>query len=159
RHHVHPVQPEGEDRPDTRAVLLRLPEPALRGHERRLRRRLGAIHEGEYRPVNLPGDQHTGRWGSRQQRFLLTPNAGRETSTVQPGLMRALTLSAILSGLTGGCGPAESHPETVPVQGKVTYKGQPVPRGTITFQPDAGQPATGEIQPDGSYRLGTYGQD
>ena len=78
---------------------------------------------------------------------------------MQPGLTRALALAAILSGLTGGCGPsAESHPETVPVQGKVTYKGQPVPKGTITFQPDAGQPATGEIQPDGSYRLGTFGQ-
>ena len=79
---------------------------------------------------------------------------------MQPSLAHALALSAILAGLTVGCGPgAEPHPETVPVQGKVTYKGQPVPRGTITFQPDAGQPATGEIQPDGSYRLGTYGQD
>jgi hypothetical protein len=76
---------------------------------------------------------------------------------MQPSLAHALALSAILSGLTGGCGPAESHPETVPVQGKVTYKGQPVPRGTVTFQPDAGPPATGEIQADGSYRLGTFG--
>ena len=43
---------------------------------------------------------------------------------MQPSLAHALALSAILSGLTGGCGPStESHPETVPVQGKVTYKG------------------------------------
>jgi hypothetical protein len=76
---------------------------------------------------------------------------------IEPSLAQALALSAILAGITGGCGPgAEPHPETVPVQGKVTYKGQPVPRGTITFQPDSGQPATGEIQSDGSYRLGTF---
>lgn len=71
----------------------------------------------------------------------------------------SLLLSTTLAVLLGGCGPREDHPETVPVQGKVTYAGKPVPRGTITFQPDAGQAAVGEIQPDGSYRLGTFAQD
>ncbi len=63
-----------------------------------------------------------------------------------------VSLAASLSG----CGQKGDFP-TAPVRGKVTYKGQPVPRGTITFQPDAGPPATGEIQADGSYRLGTFG--
>jgi len=76
---------------------------------------------------------------------------------MQPSLTRALALCAILSGGTSGCGPSERHPETVPVQGKVIYKGQPVPRGTITFQPDTGPPATGDIQADGTYRVGTFG--
>lgn len=42
----------------------------------------------------------------------------------------------------------------VPVSGKVTFEGAPVPQGTITFFPQAGgRPATGQIQSDGSYVL------
>jgi hypothetical protein len=37
----------------------------------------------------------------------------------------------------------------------VTYQGKPVPHGTLTFVPKEGPPATGEIQPDGSYRMKT----
>lgn len=74
------------------------------------------------------------------------------------GPMRALTLAASLAGSACGCGAKDDHPATVPVQGKVTYKGAPVTLGTITFQSDAGQPATGTIQPDGSYRLSTFAE-
>jgi hypothetical protein len=44
------------------------------------------------------------------------------------------------------------------VKGKITYKGKPVPNGTINFLPDDGTKpsATGEIQPDGSYELKTF---
>jgi hypothetical protein len=38
----------------------------------------------------------------------------------------------------------------------VTYKGKPVPNGTINFVPAAGPAATGEIGPDGSYALTTF---
>jgi hypothetical protein len=43
------------------------------------------------------------------------------------------------------------------VKGRITYKGKPVPNGTVNFLPeDANKPsATGEIQPDGSYSLKT----
>ena len=51
---------------------------------------------------------------------------------------------------------ASRRPKTYPVQGKVTYKGEPVPKGTITFQPDQGQPSVADIQPDGTYRLSTF---
>ncbi len=55
-----------------------------------------------------------------------------------------------------GCGPSDSdQPDTLPVSGKVTYKGKPVPKGTITFQSDQGRMATGEIQEDGTYSLTT----
>lgn len=53
-----------------------------------------------------------------------------------------------------GCGPA--RPQTVPVAGRVTYQGKPVPEGRITFLPDHGRPAIGTIQTDGSYRLTTF---
>jgi hypothetical protein len=71
--------------------------------------------------------------------------------------MCALALSALLATPLWGCGSnTDKRPETVPVQGKVTYKGQPVPKGTITFHSDSGEAATGEIQTDGSYRLSTF---
>jgi hypothetical protein len=75
------------------------------------------------------------------------------------GLTRflALCLSATLACLIAGCATDDPHPATVPVQGKVTYEGKPVPKGTVTFQPEGGRPAVGEIQPDGTYRLGTFG--
>ncbi|SIO63004.1 hypothetical protein SAMN05444166_7213 [Singulisphaera sp. GP187] len=66
--------------------------------------------------------------------------------------------SCVLTVLLSACGSAEKHPETVPVSGKVTYDGKPVPKGTITFQPADGQPAVGEIQPDGSFQLSTFGE-
>ena len=77
---------------------------------------------------------------------------------MKPRQMCALALSSSLSVLVliGGCGPKEEHPATVPVHGKITYKGQPVPKGTISFQPDSGQTATAEIQSDGTYELATF---
>jgi hypothetical protein len=77
------------------------------------------------------------------------------------GLPRVLAIcfSTTLAGLFVGCGSGEEpNPATVPVQGKVTYQGQPVPKGTITFQPAGGRPAVGEIQPDGTYHLSTFGE-
>ena len=55
-----------------------------------------------------------------------------------------------------GCGSA--LPETALVEGKITYAGQPVTFGEITFYPQHGRPATGRIQPDGSYRLTTFSE-
>jgi hypothetical protein len=53
-----------------------------------------------------------------------------------------------------GCGKAKVR--TVPVRGKVTLKGKPVPNGTILFEPRSMVPAaTGEIQKDGTYALKT----
>ncbi|HXG10066.1 MAG TPA: hypothetical protein VNK04_09780 [Gemmataceae bacterium] len=45
--------------------------------------------------------------------------------------------------------------KTAPVEGTVTYKGKPVPYGTVMFQPDDGPAATGEIR-NGRYVLKTY---
>lgn len=72
------------------------------------------------------------------------------------GPMPALALSALLIGSSPGCVEESKFPETLPVSGKVTYNGQPVTKGTVTFESDKGQAATGEIQPDGTYRLSTF---
>jgi hypothetical protein len=56
--------------------------------------------------------------------------------------------------VASGCG--QKFPRTAIVRGKVTYKGKPVPNGTVNFIPAAGKDASGEIQSDGSYTLTSY---
>lgn len=74
----------------------------------------------------------------------------------------ALGLLAIALLLAPGC--SAKGPKTVVVKGKVTYQGKAVPRGMITFQPaelsqTAGShPASGEIQPDGRFKMSTFKQ-
>ena len=74
---------------------------------------------------------------------------------------RAATLAALLLATASapGCGAPEAAARlstTVPVWGKVTYKGKPLTRGTIAFEPDAGREAHGEIGPDGGFTLTTF---
>ncbi len=54
-----------------------------------------------------------------------------------------------------GCGP--TGPGMAQVTGKVTYKGKPVPKGTITFVHEGaeGRNASGELDEAGNYRLQT----
>ncbi len=63
-------------------------------------------------------------------------------------------VSLVLLGVSGCGGGA-----LFPVSGKVTYKdGKPVTAGLVIFEPVGQRPsARGEIQPDGSFQLGTYG--
>ncbi len=66
-------------------------------------------------------------------------------------------LMAIVAGCGGGSGPGK--PKTVAVSGKVTYKGAPVPGGTITFAPQGGagkRAGSGPIQTDGSFVISSY---
>ena len=55
---------------------------------------------------------------------------------------------------SNGCGTKQ--PETFPVSGRVTYKGQPIARGLVAFYPAKGRMATGDIGPDGHYSLTTF---
>jgi hypothetical protein len=70
----------------------------------------------------------------------------------------AIALAAGALGAFSGCGQATGTPlSTVPVKGKVTYKGQPLTQGTIRFEPEGkGREASAEIQADGTYVLGTH---
>jgi hypothetical protein len=65
-----------------------------------------------------------------------------------------LALAAVAT-IPLACG--KSGPEMASVRGKVTYKGQPVPKGTVTFvaTDPSRRNATGAIDSDGSYRLQT----
>src|SRR5271157_2379715 len=72
-------------------------------------------------------------------------------------LSKLVALAALLVGPYWGCGSSGGTPVTlIPVKGKVTYKGQPVTKGVIQFEPDGyGRPATGQLQSDGTFELTT----
>lgn len=72
-----------------------------------------------------------------------------------PSFWLGVILLACLA--VAGCG-GDQLP-TAPVQGKVLYQGKPLQFGAVTFQPAAGPPASGAIQPDGTFRLSTYGNN
>jgi hypothetical protein len=70
----------------------------------------------------------------------------------------AACILILLSGsflASAGC----SKPGTatvVPVKGKVLLDGEPLKFGSVTLQPTRGQPARGDIGPDGEFMLSTY---
>ena len=69
-----------------------------------------------------------------------------------------LTLMFLVSAI--GCG--RSRLDTAPLSGKVTYQGNPVPWGTVSFQPvdrKVGRPAMADIKTDGSYEVATLEHD
>jgi hypothetical protein len=71
-----------------------------------------------------------------------------------------VVLAALILVPFWGCG-LDAGPQagmTVPVKGKVTYKGQPLAQGEVVFEPDGGREAHGSIQPDGTFELSTFKQ-
>jgi hypothetical protein len=60
-----------------------------------------------------------------------------------------------------GCGSSAAQgAATLPVKGKVLFKGKPVTKGRVMFEPEgAGKDAFGDIQPDGSFVSTTYKKD
>jgi hypothetical protein len=66
---------------------------------------------------------------------------------------RALVCLTVLIVFSAGCA---QRVKLGRVSGRVTYKGQPVPNGAITFLPSpSGPPATAAIRSDGTYALQT----
>lgn len=68
-------------------------------------------------------------------------------------ILRLTAFAAVVVLL--GCGGGGKY-KLAPVKGSVTYKGKPVPNGTVSFIPEGGGPtATGELQKDGTFVLKT----
>lgn len=55
---------------------------------------------------------------------------------------RAVAL-ALLATACGACSPANDGPQRYRIQGEITYDGQPLPGGRISFDPDAEQGNSG----------------
>jgi hypothetical protein len=70
----------------------------------------------------------------------------------------AVALGSAAMVVVMGCGDNSGLGQRYPVTGNVTYKGAPLPRGTINFAPtkEEGRAASGEIK-DGHYSLSTTG--
>lgn len=85
-----------------------------------------------------------------------------ENTVTKNTLRRLIAASFVLMLLAIGCS-RNSSPATVKVHGRVTYKGQAVSEGTITFQPTKPtpgspmRPAVGTFNADGNYELSTFG--
>ena len=65
----------------------------------------------------------------------------------------------ILLQSTSGCSSEREaeHPQTAPVTGSVTYQGNPVLDGLVTFHPQGtGNPALGNVDENGNFELTTY---
>lgn len=54
-----------------------------------------------------------------------------------------------------GCS-GSSRPDTAPVTGLVTYKGEPVAEAQVSFIPAQGRPASGATGADGRFELSTF---
>lgn len=62
-----------------------------------------------------------------------------------------LCVLLLVSASFVGC---DSGPQTAPVSGTVSYKGEKITTGTVKFYPkEGGRPAVGSIQEDGTYEL------
>src|SRR5687768_5614714 len=69
------------------------------------------------------------------------------------------SLTLVVAAVVAGCGGGGN---TSSVTGKVVANGQPVTEGSITFMPvdgKAGQPAGGEVQADGSFKMKTENKE
>lgn len=71
-----------------------------------------------------------------------------------PSQIIAGWLVLISLGALAGCG--DNHLPTAAMEGKVLFRGKPLEFGGVLFQPDAGPPALGAIQSDGTFHLSTY---
>ena len=74
-----------------------------------------------------------------------------------------ISVGMLVTVMIAGCGGGSDQKPTAKVKGKVTFNGQPVVGGNITFSPvavgkDPGKSGSGTIGADGSYTMTTYEQ-
>jgi hypothetical protein len=63
-------------------------------------------------------------------------------------LLGLLCIAATVLLDTVGCGQTSGR---IPVQGNVTYRGEPISNAVITFYPPTGRPIAAPISPSGTY--------
>src|SRR5262249_41391766 len=112
------------------------------------------VPQEQHQPRDLLRPRESKRRRGRQCRCLLSEVGGPLMRNRVPGL--------IAMALVFGCGADDGFGRRWPVRGTVTYNGQPLEAGRITFDPVAtdgsARVAAGTIR-DGSYTLSTAGGD
>lgn len=68
-------------------------------------------------------------------------------------LFVGFSLVCCFTAVVGCGGPRPPKREFADVAGKISYKGQALKTGTVTFQPAVGAPVVANIDPDGSYTM------
>lgn len=98
-----------------------------------------------------PADAASGPWPACRG------GAGRSADLTRRscGPVLLVALAMLAAPATGGC--KRGNPRVVPVRGKVLYNGEPLPFGSVMFQPDKGQAAVADLGGDGSFTLSSYG--
>jgi hypothetical protein len=71
-------------------------------------------------------------------------------SLIRLPLLACLIGSAVLL-LTLTSTVAAADKETATLEGKITFKGEPVAKGKVTIHPNKGKPVVAQIQKDGTY--------
>ena len=69
--------------------------------------------------------------------------------------LKAVAISFAVVVAMSGCRNANEL-DTAPVSGRVLMNGKPLSTGTVTFVPNRGRVANGDIQSDGTFELSTY---
>ncbi|MEZ6070225.1 MAG: hypothetical protein R3C10_08080 [Pirellulales bacterium] len=90
---------------------------------------------------------------------MLTPGVHRCSRHLFGSLLLATVFVTV-----AGCGRRSDLPPLAPVYGKVTVGGEPLTFGTVALVPDRskgtqGTMGVGPVQPDGSFRITTAGED
>ncbi|QEG32909.1 hypothetical protein [Bythopirellula goksoeyrii] len=75
----------------------------------------------------------------------------RAGASQQAWLGLLISLAATLTGCDHG-------PQVVPVEGTVYYNDEPLPFGSVMFQPQMGQPAGARLNEDGTFELSTFSE-
>ncbi len=83
---------------------------------------------------------------------LLTLQVSNESNIAGDCRLKSIVVLALTMALAG----CSRGPETAPAKGVVFYNDQPLPYGSIMFQPERGQPATGQIGQDGAFEMSTF---
>jgi hypothetical protein len=77
-----------------------------------------------------------------------------EEAAMSPTVLRSTAIILLLLLVTlVSPGTAQDKPAVGVVTGKVIFKDQPVPAGTIGLHPEKGKPFTSTIQVDGTYEV------
>ena len=101
--------------------------------------------------------RHHRRRRSHLGRLLLRSRILENTQCAEPSHHRPSLSLAILPCWGCGGGGTPHLGKTVPVKGRITYRGKPLVQGTVTFEPeDTGREASGDIGPDGTFVLTTF---